>query len=64
MDTMTIEEVSQTYRIPVATLRWWRARGEGGPTSFKLGRRVMYRRADCDAWFEKAYQTTATRDAS
>lgn len=53
-DRLTIEEVSATYRIPIATLRYWRARGEG-PRSFRLGRRVFYLKRDCDAWVEAAY---------
>jgi DNA-binding transcriptional MerR regulator len=53
-ERLTIEEVSATYRIPVATLRYWRARGEG-PRSFRLGRRVFYRRKDRDAWVDAAY---------
>jgi predicted DNA-binding transcriptional regulator AlpA len=41
-------------RLSVGTLRWWRAVGKGGPESFKLGRRVMYRRADVEKWLEEA----------
>lgn len=53
-ERLTLEEVSAAYRIPVATLRCWRARGEE-PRSFRLGRRVFYRRQDCDAWVDAAY---------
>lgn len=53
-ERLTIEEVSTAYRIPVATLRYWRTRGEG-PRSFRLGRRVFYRRQDCDDWVNAAY---------
>lgn len=60
MDLMTIEEVSRDYRIPANTLRFWRQRREG-PPSFKLGRRVMYRRADVDAWIEAQVQADAQR---
>ena len=28
--------------------------GEGGPASFKLGKRVMYRRVDVEKWLEEA----------
>lgn len=52
-DHLTIDEVSTIYRIPVATLRYWRTRGEG-PRSFRLGRRVFYLRRDCDAWVADA----------
>jgi predicted DNA-binding transcriptional regulator AlpA len=38
-------------RAPVATLRYWRHLGTG-PNSFRLGRRVLYRRADLRAWID------------
>ena len=53
-ERLTIDEVAAAYKIPVATLRYWRARGEG-PRSFRLGRRVFYRKQDCDAWVDDAY---------
>jgi predicted DNA-binding transcriptional regulator AlpA len=41
-------------RLSVGTLRYWRYTEAGGPASFKLGRRVMYRRADVEKWLEEA----------
>lgn len=41
-ERFTLDEVATAYKIPIATLRYWRARGEG-PRSFRLGRRVFYR---------------------
>jgi hypothetical protein len=41
-------------RLSEGTLRWWRAVGEGGPASFKLGIRVMYRLADVEKWLQEA----------
>jgi hypothetical protein len=41
-------------RMSVGTLPWWRAVGEDGPASFKLGRRVMYRRTDVEKWLGEA----------
>jgi len=41
-------------RLSAGTLRYWRALGVRGPVSFKLGRRVMYRRADVEKWLEEA----------
>lgn len=55
MDLMTLEEVSAATGVAVPTLRYWRHNGTG-PTSFKLGRRVRYRRADVEAWVQKQYQ--------
>lgn len=48
-DILTIDEVAGIVRAPIATVRYWRHLGIG-PRSFKLGRRVVYRRDDLDAW--------------
>lgn len=56
-ELMTLEEVSAEYRIPRPTLRYWRARGTG-PKSFKVGRRVRYRREDVEAFIDKAYEAS------
>jgi predicted DNA-binding transcriptional regulator AlpA len=48
-DLLTTAEVAQIMRSPVSTLRYWRHLGTG-PHSFRLGRRVVYRRADVTAW--------------
>jgi predicted DNA-binding transcriptional regulator AlpA len=48
-DLLTTAEVAQITRSPVSTLRYWRHLGTG-PHSFRLGRRVVYRRADVAAW--------------
>ncbi|MCT1618496.1 helix-turn-helix transcriptional regulator [Janibacter hoylei] len=61
MDLMTTAEVAEYLRIPEATLRYARHKGEGGPRSFRMGgRRVMYRRQDVDAWLME--QINAERD--
>lgn len=36
--------------VAVATLSMWRAKGVAGPLFHKVGRRVVYERADLDAW--------------
>ena len=48
-DLLTTAEVAQIMRAPVSTLRYWRYLGTG-PHSFRLGRCVVYRRADVTAW--------------
>jgi DNA-binding transcriptional MerR regulator len=53
-ELLTVADVAEMTRLSAGTLRYWRALGEGGPASFKLGRRVMYRRADVEKWLEKA----------
>ena len=50
-DLLTIGEAAEVLRAPVATLRYWRHLGTG-PHSFRVGRRVVYRRDDLDAWVE------------
>lgn len=50
---MTTAEVGEFTRLSVETLRYFRQLGEGPPYA-KLGRRVMYRRADVEAWIEAA----------
>jgi excisionase family DNA binding protein len=55
---LTMDEVSDLLRTPVPTLRFWRHRGTG-PTSLKIGRRVMYRGADLDAWLERQSERAA-----
>src|SRR4051794_12446233 len=47
----TITEAAELLRAPVATLRYWRHLGTG-PRSFRLGRRVVYRREDLYAWVD------------
>ena len=48
---LTINEAAELLRTPVATLRYWRHLGTG-PRSFRLTRRVLYDRADVDAWID------------
>jgi excisionase family DNA binding protein len=53
-ELLTTAEVAEMTRLSVSTLRYWRHAGTGGPASFKLGRRVMYRRADVEKWLAEA----------
>lgn len=62
-ELLTIADVNRQYPIPLGTLRYWRHRGTG-PRSFKLGRRVMYRRADVDNWIEAQYDSYETRGSA
>lgn len=57
---LTTREVSDLTGIPMATLRTWRSRNDG-PASFVVGqRRVMYRRAQLEAWLG-AQEASSTR---
>jgi predicted DNA-binding transcriptional regulator AlpA len=57
---LTLTEVHEATRAPIETLRYWRAQGPG-PQSFKLGRRIMYRESDVEAWI--AAQVQAEKSA-
>jgi predicted DNA-binding transcriptional regulator AlpA len=53
-ELLTVAEVAAMTRLSEGTLRYWRYAGSGGPESIKLGRRVMYRRADVEKWLQEA----------
>lgn len=57
MDTLGVQAASSFLGIPEATLRYWRMSGTG-PASFKLGRKVVYRREELVRWI--AEQEAAT----
>ncbi len=58
-ELLTIDEAARYLRVPINTLRWYRAEAIG-PCSFKLGRRVRYWKSDLDAWL--AEQTAKGRE--
>lgn len=51
-ELLTLPEVADLVRVPVATLRYWRHLGSG-PQSFRIGRTVRYWRSDVYQWLEK-----------
>jgi len=51
---LTITEVADLLRKPVATLRWWR-HNRTGPRSFKVGRDVRYRLSEVHAWIDEQH---------
>ena len=51
---LPLTEAAQLLRAPVAPLGYWRHLGTG-PTSFCLGRRVLYRREDLHAWIDRQH---------
>lgn len=56
---LTVSQVAEETGVAAGTLRYWRHVNEG-PESFRLGRRVVYRRSAVDAWLE-AQQAATTR---
>ncbi len=61
-ELLTITEAAELLRAPVATLRYWRHLGTG-PTSFRLGRRVLYRRDDLHAWIAACHDRDLSSSA-
>lgn len=54
-DLMLTNEVALLTRKPAGTLRYYRSLGIG-PASFKLGRRIVYRRTVVLAWLDAQEQ--------
>lgn len=54
LELLTLQQVAERYNIEENTLRYWRAQGTG-PKSARLGRRVMYRRADVERWIDERF---------
>lgn len=56
---LRLEEISARTNTPVDTLRWYRHRQlagyDEGPHMFKLGRSVVAKESDVDAWVEGQY---------
>jgi hypothetical protein len=62
-DLLLMAEVSEITRIPVDSLRYQRARGEG-PPSFRLGRKIVYRRGELTEWIKAQAARTGRGDAA
>lgn len=62
-DILLIREVSEKLGIPEGTLRYYRS-ADMGPVSFKIGRRIAYRRADVEAWLESQLAATGRGGAA
>ena len=61
-DLLGIPEASALLGIPESTLRWYRMESRTkptGPKSFKVGRRVRYRREDLEAWLSAQESSSA-----
>ena len=54
-DLLLLPEVAQITRQSVSTLRWLRHKGEG-PPGFKVGRRLLFRRSEVEAWLRQHEQ--------
>ena len=56
---LTPEEVAERLRRPVATVRFWRARGIG-PKGARVGGRVLYRESDVEKWLDEQFSKDAS----
>lgn len=56
---MTLQEVSERTRVPLPTLRYWRHTGEG-PTTWKLGGRIVAYADDVEQWLQEQYEASTT----
>lgn len=56
---LTTAEVADLCRTSPETVRYWRHIGRG-PTSFKVGRRVLYDTQVVDAWLDEAQREGST----
>jgi excisionase family DNA binding protein len=56
---LTLDETAGYLRTPVATLRYWRHLGKG-PRSFRVGRRVMFRREDVEGWLSERLEAESS----
>lgn len=58
MGLLQTSQVAEMTGLSESTLRYFRHTNQG-PRSGKLGRRVVYRRADVEAWIEQQLEETA-----
>lgn len=56
---MSTAELAELCRTSESTVRYWRHRGEG-PQGFRVGRKVLYPRAEVNRWLEEL----ASKDAA
>ncbi|WP_433283348.1 helix-turn-helix domain-containing protein [Micromonospora sp. CA-244673] len=59
-DYLTTVEVAEIVRTSPETLRYWRHIGTG-PTSFRVGRRVLYARSDVQKFIDDARAAATAR---
>lgn len=57
-DYCTTDDFAQLARTSPGTVRYWRSLGKG-PVGVRVGRRVLYRRADVLRWLEAHWADAA-----
>ena len=58
MDLLTTDETAEFLHVPLATLRHFIATSQA-PPSAKIGRRRMFRKADCEAWVQSKFDASS-----
>lgn len=53
-ELLTLDEFARMVNTPINTVRHWRAIGYG-PKSARIGRRVMVRRSEAQAWINDQF---------
>lgn len=61
---LTLDDAHERTGISVETFRYWRKTGEGGPRTFRLGRRVVMTEEDLDAWITEQRAADAPAGAA
>lgn len=63
MDLLGVKQVAAMTGAAEATVRYWRHTGRG-PASFKIGRRVVYRREAVEQWIAEQEKATSCGGAA
>lgn len=58
MEILGIHAAADFLGVPVTSMRYWRTSGVG-PASFKVGRRVAYRRTELERWMREQEAATS-----
>jgi Helix-turn-helix domain len=61
VDLVSIQDLAVELGVCIRTLRRWN-RLPDAPKRYRQGRRLMYRRADVQAWFERSKRTSEARE--
>ena len=56
---LSVQDLAAYLDVPVATIYAWRYRRQG-PTGFKVGRHLRYRKSDVDRWISEKVQDEAS----
>jgi hypothetical protein len=53
-ELLTTDDLAAIMHAPPDTLRHWRLTGYG-PRGVRIGRRILYRASDVEAWLDRAF---------